>query len=59
MIAASDLRSILETAHLLRSKKNAERLFTALNRAVTGKRKTASIEWLRKELGIERKEESA
>ncbi|MFT5366389.1 MAG: antitoxin YefM [Candidatus Latescibacterota bacterium] len=33
LIAASELESLLETAHLLRSPKNAERLMTALNRA--------------------------
>lgn len=34
MIAASELASLLETAHLLRSPKNARRLLTALNRAL-------------------------
>ena len=33
LIAADELRSLLETAHLLRSPKNAERLLTALARA--------------------------
>jgi antitoxin YefM len=33
MIATSELECLLETAHLLRSPKNAERLFTALRRA--------------------------
>ena len=33
LIAASELSSIMETAHLLRSPRNAERLLTALNRA--------------------------
>ena len=33
LIAASELRSLLETVHLLRSPKNAERLMTALDRA--------------------------
>jgi antitoxin YefM len=33
MIAADELESLLETAHLLRSPKNAERLLTALARA--------------------------
>lgn len=33
MIAADELESLVETAHLLRSSKNAERLLTALTRA--------------------------
>ncbi|TAN51057.1 MAG: prevent-host-death protein, partial [Methylococcaceae bacterium] len=33
MIAADELASLTETAHLLRSPKNAERLLTALARA--------------------------
>lgn len=34
MIAAAELESLVETAHLLRSPKNAERLLTALARAL-------------------------
>ncbi len=33
LISADELESLLETAHLLRSAKNAERLLTALARA--------------------------
>jgi antitoxin YefM len=33
MIAADELESLVETAHLLRSGKNAERLLSALSRA--------------------------
>jgi antitoxin YefM len=33
LIAAEELRSLMETAHLLRSPRNAERLLTALARA--------------------------
>jgi hypothetical protein len=33
MIAADELESLVETAHLLRSEKNAQRLLTALSRA--------------------------
>ena len=36
MISAAELSSLTETAHLLRSPKNAERLLTALNRALAG-----------------------
>ena len=33
LIAADELESLIETAHLLRSEKNAERLLAALSRA--------------------------
>jgi antitoxin YefM len=33
LIAADELRSLMETAHLLRSPRNAQRLLTALARA--------------------------
>ena len=33
LVAAAELRSLLETAHLLRSPRNARRLLRALNRA--------------------------
>ena len=52
MISASELRSILEIHHLLRSPKNAERLLTALSRAQTEKVPSQSIESLQKEVGI-------
>ena len=35
MIAADELQSVMETAHLLRSPKNAQRLLAALARART------------------------
>ena len=35
MLAADELESLLETAHLMRSAKNAQRLMTALHRAQT------------------------
>lgn len=38
MIAADELRSLLETAHLLSSPANAKRLLAATNRARSGKR---------------------
>ena len=37
LISVSELSSLIETAHLLSSPKNAERLATALNRAKAGK----------------------
>jgi antitoxin YefM len=33
LVSAAELRSLMETAHLLRSPKNAQRLLTALLRA--------------------------
>ena len=53
MIEADELESLMETAHLLRSPKNAERLFTALERALKRKGKPSSVKTLRKELGVE------
>lgn len=49
MIAADELTGLLETAHLLRSSKNAERLLTALKRARSRDLKPTSLEKLRKE----------
>lgn len=37
LIDADELRGLLETVHLLRSPKNAERLFAALDRALNNK----------------------
>ena len=53
LVAASELSSLLETAHLLRSPKNAQRLLTALRRAMSKKQKPQSLERLREELGLE------
>lgn len=53
LIAAAELNSLLETAHLLRSPRNARRLLTALNRAQSRKTKPTPIEKLRRELGLE------
>lgn len=52
LISASELSSLLETAYLLRSPKNAERLLKALKRAQAGTTKPSSIEDLKKEFGI-------
>jgi antitoxin YefM len=54
MIAETELSSLLETAYLLRSPKNAERLITALERALKGKPKPKpmTIEKLRLEVGL-------
>ena len=54
MVNASELSSLLETAHLLRSPKNARRLLTALNRAMDETPMDAeNIEELRQELKLD------
>ena len=52
LIAAEELDSLLETAYLLRSPKNAARLLTALQRAKARTLEPQSIHELRQELGI-------
>jgi len=52
LISVEELESLLETAHLLRSPRNAERLLAALSRAQTGDLPPSSIEELRNELGL-------
>lgn len=52
MVDASELSSLLETAHLLRSPKNAQRLLAALERARAGTVEPQSVESLRQELGL-------
>ena len=53
MIAASELESLMETAYLLRSPANAERLLTALGRALKGEGNQQTIEGLRHEVNLE------
>jgi antitoxin YefM len=52
LVSADELESILETAHLMRSPKNAERLLAALTRAQASELPPSSIEELRRELGL-------
>jgi len=47
MIAASELSSLLETVHLLRSSENARRLLSALDRAIAGTEQPQSIDDLK------------
>jgi len=56
LVAVSELSSLLETAHLLRSPKNAQRLLTALKRATSRKLKPQGIEKFRQEMGLDSKE---
>ena len=54
LISEQELESLLETAHLLRSPKNARRLLTALERALEGSSSAKStVGDLRRELGLE------
>lgn len=52
MLPADELSSLMETMHLLRSPRNAERLLSALQRARRGKGVRMSIEELRKKVGL-------
>ena len=52
LISVSELSSLIETAHLLGSPKNAERLATALNRAKASTEPTQSIDDLCREVGL-------
>lgn len=50
LIPASELAAIMETAHLLRSPRNARRLLSALRRAETGKAQPTNVRDLRREI---------
>lgn len=52
LIAASELNSMLEVMHLLRSPKNAERLLAALNRAQSEQLPSQSVDELKTEIGM-------
>lgn len=52
LVPAAELAGLMETAHLLRSPRSARRLLTALRRAQLGKGKPATVEQLRREMGI-------
>ncbi len=55
LVAADELSSLMETAYLLRSPKNAERLLNALLRARKGGKRPRSVQSLRQELGLAKK----
>jgi antitoxin YefM len=52
LISVSDLDSLTETVYLLRSPKNAERLLTALDRALKNEGTTQDLNDLRRATGI-------
>ena len=53
MITADELAGILETAHLIRSPKNAKRLLTAIDRVRKRAGSPQTIDELRSEVGFE------
>jgi len=53
MIAASELESLMETAYLLRSPANAERLLSALGRALKNEIQPLTMDALRREVDFE------
>jgi len=52
LVPADELAGLIETAHLLRSPKNAQRLLTVLRRAVGRKGRSEPLEKLRREMGL-------
>ena len=55
LIAADELASLEETAHLLRSPRNAARLLTALNDALAREGEPQTVDELRRELALDDK----
>jgi antitoxin YefM len=53
LISLSELSGLMETAHLLRSPKNAQRLLTSLNRALSESEPVSSLDEFKKELGFD------
>jgi antitoxin YefM len=52
LVPADELSSLMETAYLLSSPRNAERLFRAQRRSARGEGKPMTLDQLRKEIGI-------
>jgi antitoxin YefM len=52
LVSAAELSSLLETAHLLRSPRNAQRLLNALQRALSKNVPLMSLESLRERIGL-------
>jgi antitoxin YefM len=53
MVAAEELSSLMETAHLLRSPKNARRLLKALKKAEQGGGRVSSVAELQQEVRLD------
>jgi antitoxin YefM len=54
MISADELESLVETAHLMRSPKNAQRLLASLERALKHEGQPSTLEDLQKAVGLEK-----
>jgi antitoxin YefM len=54
MLPADELSGLLETAHLLRWPRNAERLLAAMASVKKGKGRVESLDKLRQELGLDK-----
>lgn len=52
LVSADELASLMETAHLLRSPRNAKRLLTAIHRAQSRELAPSSVDDLRERLGL-------
>ena len=52
LVAAEELAGLIETAHLLRSPRNAVRMLTALNRALERSDRPMTVEELRQAVGL-------
>ena len=53
LVSADELEGLMETAHLLRSSKNAERLLSALIRAQHKEGTPQTIDELKREVGLD------
>ena len=53
LVSKAELSSLIETAHLFRSPKNAARILAAYNRAIRNTGRPQSPDKLRKDLGID------
>jgi antitoxin YefM len=54
IVPADELSSLMETAHLLRSPKNAERLLESIGEMERGEGKVETVDSLRRSLGLDR-----
>lgn len=52
LVPADELAGLMETAHLLRSPRNAQRLLSALRRAANRRGKPEEFNRLRREMGV-------
>lgn len=55
MVSAAELSSMVETAHIFRSPKNAARLMSALEEVRAGGGEKITVDELRKEFGVEKR----